>query len=109
MSVSPDGKEVAFVLRGQIFVGSTEFGETRRIAEAQGHQRGVTGTGVWWESPSDSSLYFGNPELGLKDPEDVFMEKIRIDPDLLVINDPTALSQGRDQQLEAAVSELLNR
>lgn len=39
---SPDGQEIAFVLRGQIFVASTEFGDTRRITESPGNERSVS-------------------------------------------------------------------
>ncbi|RTL44357.1 MAG: peptidase S41 [Burkholderiales bacterium] len=42
MAVSPDGSEVAIVVRGQVFVTSAEFGNTRRITEGPGQKRSVS-------------------------------------------------------------------
>lgn len=41
-SVSPDGKEVAFVARGEIFVASTEFKTTRAITDTPEQERSVS-------------------------------------------------------------------
>ena len=68
-----------------------------------------TGTAVWWETLQDPSLYFGIPMVGFRDAKGEFMEKALIEPDLRVANDPALLKAGRDQQLEAAVRELLKR
>lgn len=40
-SLSPDGKEIAFVVRGEVFVASTEFGDTRRITDTPTQERSV--------------------------------------------------------------------
>ncbi len=42
LAVSPDGSEVAVVVRGQVFVTSAEFGNTRRITEGPGQKRSVS-------------------------------------------------------------------
>lgn len=42
MSVSPNGKEVAFVLRGEIFVTSIEGGTTKRITNTPQQERSVS-------------------------------------------------------------------
>jgi Tol biopolymer transport system component/C-terminal processing protease CtpA/Prc len=42
MAVSPDGSEVALVVRGQVFVASAEFGDTRRITDGPGQKRSVS-------------------------------------------------------------------
>ena len=42
MAVNPDGSEVALVVRGQVFVASSEFGNTRRITEGPGQKRSVS-------------------------------------------------------------------
>jgi len=42
LSPSPDGDEIAFVVRGQVFVASTEFGDTRRISDGAGQKRSVS-------------------------------------------------------------------
>ncbi len=41
-SVSPDGKEVAFVARGEVFVASTDFKTTRAITNTPQQERGVS-------------------------------------------------------------------
>ncbi|MCM1369522.1 MAG: S41 family peptidase [Candidatus Amulumruptor caecigallinarius] len=41
MAVSPDGKEVAFVLRGDIYVTDTEYSTTRRITDTPAQERVV--------------------------------------------------------------------
>lgn len=41
-SVSPDGKEVAFIARGEVFVASTEFGTTRAITNTPEQERSVS-------------------------------------------------------------------
>jgi|ETNmetMinimDraft_8_1059916.scaffolds.fasta_scaffold01028_3 Tol biopolymer transport system component/C-terminal processing protease CtpA/Prc len=41
-SVSPDGKEVAFVARGEVFIASTEFKTTRAITNTPQQERSVS-------------------------------------------------------------------
>ena len=42
MAVSPDGKEIAVVIRGDVFVTPTEYGTTRRITNTAEQERGVS-------------------------------------------------------------------
>jgi len=42
MAVSPDGKEVAFVIRGEIFVTSTKYNTTKRITNTPEQERSVS-------------------------------------------------------------------
>ena len=42
IAVSPDGSEVALVVRGQVFVASAEFGDTRRITDGPGQKRSIS-------------------------------------------------------------------
>ncbi|MBR6211652.1 MAG: PD40 domain-containing protein, partial [Bacteroidales bacterium] len=42
MAVSPDGKEIAMVIRGDVFVTSTEYNTTRRITNTPEQERGVS-------------------------------------------------------------------
>jgi len=42
MAVSPDGKEIALVIRGDVFVTSVEFATTRRITNTPEQERGVS-------------------------------------------------------------------
>ena len=41
-ALNPDGKEIAFVARGEVFVASTEYGITKRITDTPGQERGVS-------------------------------------------------------------------
>lgn len=41
MALSPTGKEVAFVVRGDVYVASTETGATRRITDTPAQERGL--------------------------------------------------------------------
>ena len=68
-----------------------------------------TGTFVWWERQIDRSLNFGIPQGGWRTPEGTLCENNQLEPDILVKNDPDVLSGGRDQQIEAAVRELLKK
>ncbi len=42
IALNPDGKEIAFVARGEVFVASTEYGITKRITNTPGQERGVS-------------------------------------------------------------------
>lgn len=42
MTVSPDGEEVAFIIRGEVFVTATEFGDTKRITNTPSQERSVS-------------------------------------------------------------------
>ena len=41
-TVSPDGKQVAFVVRGEVFVASTEYGTTKQITHTPAAEAGLT-------------------------------------------------------------------
>lgn len=41
-AVSPDGKEVAFIVRGEVFVTSTEYNTTKRITNTPEQERSVS-------------------------------------------------------------------
>lgn len=42
IALNPDGKEIAFVARGEVFVASTEYGITKRITDTPGQERGLS-------------------------------------------------------------------
>lgn len=67
-----------------------------------------TGTFVWWETQIDPSIVFGIPMGGWKPLDGPFLENNQLEPDIRVPNDPGEMAKGRDQQIEAAVKELLN-
>jgi Tol biopolymer transport system component/C-terminal processing protease CtpA/Prc len=68
-----------------------------------------TGTFVWWEKQIDPSLVFGIPMGGWRMPDGRFGEGTQLEPDVKVRNEPAVMHAGRDQQLEAAVRELMAR
>ena len=68
-----------------------------------------TMTSVNWVTMVDPSMVFGIPVIGYRLDDGSVLENQQLEPDIRVANDPTALVQGRDQQIEAAVAELLNQ
>ena len=66
-----------------------------------------TGTFVWWETQIDPSIVFGIPMGGWKPIDEPFLENHQLEPDIRVMNEPGKMAEGIDQQLEAAVKELL--
>ena len=59
MAVSPEGDEVAFVLRGEVFVASLEHGTTKRVTTTPEQERSVTwaadGRSLYYASERDGS------------------------------------------------------
>ena len=68
-----------------------------------------TGTFVWWENQIDQSLVFGMPMGGWRSPDGVFAENHQMEPDIKVKLDFDIMTNGHDQQIEAAVKELLKK
>jgi len=68
-----------------------------------------TGTFVWWESQIDPTLVFGIPMGGWRTPDGKFCENNQLEPDIKVRNEPDVMTAGRDQQIEAAVKELMKK
>lgn len=66
-----------------------------------------TMTSVNWETLQDPSLHFGIPVCGYRTRDGKYLENSQIEPDIKVRNTPEKLVQGIDEQLEAAVKELL--
>jgi len=66
-----------------------------------------TMTAVWWESLIDPSIVFGIPIVGCRDMRGNYMENHELQPDIEVYNAPEKSLKGEDQQLEAAVKEML--
>ena len=66
-----------------------------------------TMTSVNWITMQDESLIFGIPIIGYRLADGSYLENQQLAPDIRVANDPAVIVTGRDQQLEAAVKELL--
>jgi len=58
MEVSPDGKEIAFIARGEVFVCSAKFGNTRRITDTPEQERSVS------FSPDGRSIVYASERKG---------------------------------------------
>ena len=68
-----------------------------------------TMTTVNWEYCQDPTLYFGIPVVGYRTREGSYLENSQLEPDFLVRNKAHEAINGRDEQLEVAVKELLKQ
>ena len=68
-----------------------------------------TGTFVWWENQIDPTIRFGIPMGCWRTLDGKCGENNQMEPDILVRNEPDVMASGRDQQIEAAVRELMKR
>ena len=68
-----------------------------------------TGTFVWWERQIDPTLVFGIPMGAWRTPDGKFCENNQMEPDIKVRNEPSVMTNNHDQQIEAAVAELLKK
>jgi C-terminal processing protease CtpA/Prc len=81
----------------------------KNVGKTLGMPVAGTGTFVWWEGQIDPNLVFGMPMGGWRAPDGLFEEGHQLEPDILVRDEPQVLSGGRDQQIEAAVAELMKK
>ena len=82
--LSPDGKELAFVARGEVFVASVEHGTTRRITDTPGQERSVS------FSPDGKSLLYA----GERDGSWNLYRTDRLDPEEPAFFNATALRES---------------
>ncbi len=68
-----------------------------------------TATAVWWERLHTGDLIFGIPQVGVVTNEGEYLENNQLEPDIRQPNEPGKVRQGYDQQLKAAVDELLRQ
>ena len=66
-----------------------------------------TMSSVTWETLQDPSLYFGLPVVGYRTEQGNWLENTQLEPDVKVRNTPEKMAKGEDEQLEAAVRELM--
>ena len=67
-----------------------------------------TCTFVWWERLQDSSLVYGIPNMAVEGNNGTALEGAQLEPDIRVMNEPSKVSTGLDQQLETAVDVMLS-
>lgn len=68
-----------------------------------------TGTFVWWENQIDPTIRFGIPMGCWRSLDGKCGENNQMEPDIMVRNEPDVMASGRDQQIEAAVRELMKK
>jgi Tol biopolymer transport system component/C-terminal processing protease CtpA/Prc len=68
-----------------------------------------TGSFVWWENQIDPSIRFGIPMGCWRSLDGKCGENNQTEPDVRVMNEPDVMASGRDQQIEAAVRELMKK
>jgi len=67
-----------------------------------------TGTAVWWETQINNRIVFGIPMIGTYGAGETHAtENHQLEPDIMVLNDYNQILSGNDQQLAAAVQEML--
>jgi Tol biopolymer transport system component/C-terminal processing protease CtpA/Prc len=59
------------------------------------------------ETLPDGNLHWSVPSLGVKSREGYYLENNQTEPDIRVNNAPEEIIKGRDQQLEAAIRQLM--
>jgi C-terminal processing protease CtpA/Prc len=59
------------------------------------------------ETLPDGNLHWSVPSLGVKSKEGYYLENHQTEPDIQVNNLPGEITRGKDQQLEAAIWQLM--
>lgn len=81
--------------------------KNRGIGKLVGMPVPGTMTSVNWVTLQDPSMYFGIPVIGYRTADGSYLENKQLEPDIKVANTPERLESGIDDQLRAAVTELL--
>ena len=83
--------------------------KAKHIGQLVGMPVPGTGTFVWWENQIDPTLRFGIPMGCWRTLDGKCGENNQTEPDVRVANEPEVMAGGRDQQLEAAVRQLMTK
>ena len=93
VSVAPNGKEVAFVVRGNVFVTTTDYATTRRITDTPEQERDID------ISPDGRSMVYASERNGIwgiyitkikRDEDKYFTYAAELEEEPLVVGDKTA-------------------
>ncbi|MCF6367118.1 MAG: S41 family peptidase [Bacteroidales bacterium] len=89
MDVSPDGKEIAFILRGNVFVTSTEYSTTKQITSTPEQERSVSfspdGKAILYASERNGSWNVYQTKL-IKDDETKFVFATELKEEVIIAN-----------------------
>ena len=84
LTVSPDGKQVAFVSRGDIFVTPADYSTTRQVTATPGQERNVCfspdGRFIVYDSERDGRWQLYKAEIGKDDPSFAYAATITETP-----------------------------
>jgi tricorn protease len=101
----------SIVLMGESNYSDAHLFPVAYKAKGEGKTLGMpvpgTGTFVWWEQQIDPTLVYGIPMGGWRMMDGRFCENTQMEPDIRVRLEPSVMTSGRDQQIEAAVRELM--
>lgn len=86
--VSPNGKEIAFIVRGEVFVTSTDYSKTKRITDTPEQERGLDfnsdGTKLLYNGERDGSWNVYQASLGRE--EDKYFYNATIIEEIPLVN-----------------------
>lgn len=68
-----------------------------------------TMTAVWWEMLISGDIYFGIPQVGVKNMQGEYLENKQLEPTHKVANDAASSAAGEDKQIAKAVDVLINK
>lgn len=92
-AVSPNEEEIAFVIRGEVFVASVEFGTTRRITSTPTQERSVTwgddGRTLYYAGERNDSWNLYKTVLGREDEDGFANATVVEESPVLVTEDET--------------------
>ncbi len=60
-----------------------------------------------WEMQQNGTIVYGAVPVSARDMDGKWMENYQTEPDILIKNDPNIIVNGKDQQLERAIEELM--
>ena len=81
--------------------------KNRGLGKLVGMPVAGTMTSVNWVTMQDPTLIYGIPVIGYRLPDGSFLENSELEPDIKVANSPEVIVKGSDEQIKAAVEELL--
>ncbi len=106
MDLSPNGKEIVFIVRGEVFVTSVDYQTTKRITNTPQQERSVSfspdGRSILYASERDSSWNIYQTKL-VRDDEDLFcLSTVLKEEPVLVTDDETFQPQYSPDGKEVA-------